>query len=190
MNLATLIQEYRLAVSATAIPFRLPHDRERAKTWDDDAIHFAVQVLGVKPRGDDSPVVVWRGCYSVGAAHPEIWAERDPKTKRRFWQELKAVCNNPRSNDAVEGRKRIREAYQRAAPITLRDILESLALDVSSVGEGFRDWAFNFGYDQDSLAAWNLYRSCEDTRDGMSDALGYGFLSDLASVDFDEEDAE
>lgn len=42
----------------------------------------------------------------------------------------------------------------------LEDILHSMAMDGTAADESFQDWCDNFGYDTDSLKAFNTYQAC------------------------------
>lgn len=59
------------------------------------------------------------------------------------------------------------EILRRSKPVTpkLEDILESLRLDASARLMSFQDWCDEFGYDQDSIKALNLYTQCSNTWD-------------------------
>ena len=42
------------------------------------------------------------------------------------------------------------------------DVLHSLVWDATSLDESFENWCSNFGYDSDSIHAFNIYRQCCD----------------------------
>ncbi|MGI9507392.1 MAG: hypothetical protein ACR2RE_30480, partial [Geminicoccaceae bacterium] len=149
----------------------------RDSEWDEAAIHFATEIKNADGK------TVWRGCYSVGAAHPEIWAREHASD--RLKGHLEAIRQTPRSIDAERARKAIREAYSKAAPLDLADVLQSLQLDFQGVGEGFADWCDNLGYDADSRSALATYQQCVDDSNAFSKAIGWNAFTEFLSLDID-----
>lgn len=47
-------------------------------------------------------------------------------------------------------------------PPTAAEVLYSLMLDGEAINESFSDWCANYGYDDDSIKALNMYRTCEE----------------------------
>ncbi|MGI9505276.1 MAG: hypothetical protein ACR2RE_19730 [Geminicoccaceae bacterium] len=179
ITLDQFITKHALTVTATALPFRFPvHSPARDREWDKTAIHFATEIKN----GDGK--VVWRGCYSVGAAHPEMWAREHASARLRG--HLETIRQAPRSIDAENARKAIREAYSKAAPLDLVDVLQSLQLDFQGVGEGFADWCDNLGYNADSRSALSTYQQCEADANAFGSALGVPALAEFLSLDIDE----
>jgi len=178
-TLDQFITKHGLTLKATATPFRFPvHNPARDSEWDESAIHFATEIKN----GDGK--TVWQGCYSVGAAHPEMWAkERQP---RRLKGHLEAIQQAPRSIDAEHARKAIREAYSKAAPLAVFDVLQSLQLDFQGVGEGFADWCDNLGYDADSRTAFATYQQCEADSNAFCKAAGWEAFTEFMSLDIDD----
>ena len=163
-----------LTVSAVSIPAR---PDVAADSWNAEADHFLVTVS----RKDGQ--LVWRGNYSTGSAHALTWA-RKSSTKKGYLlsmalRELKTLPRGEfnRSLYAEEQRKVVREAYQRAAPIGLDRILESLHCDMSGVDQPFEDWAGDLGMDSDSRKALRIYEDCQ--------AVRAAFVSSLSRADFE-----
>lgn len=48
------------------------------------------------------------------------------------------------------------------------DVLYSLILDSSAVGQSFNDWCSDFGYDTDSRKAERIYHACQEGADKLS----------------------
>lgn len=48
------------------------------------------------------------------------------------------------------------------------DVLHSLILDSSAVGQSFESWCSEFGYDSDSRKAEGIYRACQQSADKLA----------------------
>lgn len=149
---------------------------DQSDDWSKDAIHFHVTLTRV-PAGtnpDRAPNIVYTGFYSVGSAHPMMWAEKNKgKLGYRVRSALQRVKENaPRSIYAENARGEIREAYAKAAPLTAADILLSLQMDAMGCDQPFTDWAADLGYSDDSIKARKIWDACNDTRRALQAAFG------------------
>ncbi len=98
--------------------------------------------------------------YRMGIGHspqpPKIVTIHDQEVAARFYERPPRGKWNP-------------------TPPTAADILSSLMLDVSSLGEGFEGWAESYGYDTDSRKAEGIYRACLETLPKLHALLGDAF---------------
>ncbi len=152
----------RLGLSLSAV--NIPDRAEQDSNWSDGMIHFSVTIT----RQDGVPL--WRGNYSLGSAHPFIWAKERYKRKAgpiaHAIRNLKTVPGGEHSKSiyAEEQMKVIIQAFKTAAPLELGGILESLHCDISGVDQPFDDWADDLGMDSDSRRALRMYEACRETR--------------------------
>jgi len=163
-TLAQWGKRMNLVVQAINVPFRPDTD-----AWNEDAIHFNITVRTTDKVANP---VLWSGFYSVGSAHPEIWAKKTRKecdaagiiTAATFTKmELRKLQNeHPRSIYAEGIREKIVASYKKAAPIALEDILDSLRMDAMGADQSFDDWAGDCGADTDSRKALATYEACRD----------------------------
>lgn len=154
-----------VTLHAVNIPHRPDRD-DRDSAWDSQALHF----MATLSLPDGKPL--WSGCYSVGSAFPEMWAKTRaaPHAAKRALAELRTMPNR-RSVYAAEQAEIIREAYKRAAPLDVGDILLSLQMDLSGADQPFADWAADLGMDTDSRRALRMYEQCVATREAFRSRL-------------------
>lgn len=50
---------------------------------------------------------------------------------------------------------------------SIADVMHALTLDGSAINESFHDWCDNYGYDSDSISAFETYRKCCATGENM-----------------------
>lgn len=166
--------------------------------WNQTAIHNAV-TLKIGDR------LLWQGEYSRGIGHAETWA-RDPK--RMEWR----ATRERESGDLVYGWKRyggfsismatgweplpfgkryrpdakplqkLRALYAKKCPPDVADILESLQLDISGADQDFADWAFEYGYSDDSIRAKAIWESVNDTRRAFQRAMSPAQLAEFDAL--------
>lgn len=170
-----------LTLEAKNVPFRFP-TRKADSQWDKSAIHFAVTVYGAPEARTGTRPVIWQGCYSVGAGHPVMWAQREArKAKNRlgslsgYRALVSKLSQSPRQEPVnhAEARAAIEARYRELAPLQIADILESLQCDVSGIEDStFEDWAGDYGYDTDSRSALETYEACRETARAMRAGLG------------------
>lgn len=60
-----------------------------------------------------------------------------------------------------------------------KDIMHSLLLDASAGSESFNDWCDNFGYESDSIKAFNTYQHCCNTAKELSKLFTRAELADM-----------
>lgn len=180
----TFAARHGLTLEAKNVPFRFP-TRKADSQWDKSALHFAVTIYGTPEARTGACPVIWQGCYSVGAAHPVMWAQREAKkAKNRLgWlgggrgsrSLVSKLQQSPRAEpvDYAEARAAILALYRKLAPLQIADILESLQSDVSGIEDStFEDWADDLGYDTDSRSALKTFETCRETARAMRAGLG------------------
>lgn len=62
------------------------------------------------------------------------------------------------------------------------DVLQSLILDSSAVGQSFDSWCNEFGYDSDSRKAEATYRACQESADKLARVLDHKARKELAEL--------
>jgi hypothetical protein len=60
-----------------------------------------------------------------------------------------------------------------------KDIMYSLLLDASAIDESFNNWCDNFGYESDSIKAFNIYQECCNTAKELSKLFTRAELADM-----------
>lgn len=170
-----------LTLEAKNIPFRFP-TRKTDSQWDKFALHFAVTVYGAPEARTGARPAIWQGCYSVGAGHPVMWAQREAKkAKNRLgWLSghrplVSKLSRSPRREPVnhAEARAAIEARYRELAPLQIADILESLQCDVSGIEDStFEDWAGDHSFDTDSRSALETFEACRETARALRAGLG------------------
>lgn len=168
-------EEHGIEIQAQSVSNRPDADED---AWSKESLHFFVTLTRpdrtpeFKP--NRPPIVVWSGFYSVGSAHPEMWAKANKgKVGFRVHDALRKLkLENPRSLYAEGARKEIREAYRKAAPLKVADILYSLQMDSHDWESTFEDWCANLGYDDDSRKAYRIFEACQNTAKTLLRSLG------------------
>lgn len=156
--------------------------------WPTESNHFHLTLTRADKsegfKADRSPIPVWAGYYTTGPAHPLIWVRDGAKlTADRAHMAAALARKAYRGLDDKTGLKArtvhdaplyetIREAYRKAAPLNLRDVLESLQCDCSGWDEHFEEWAEGLGYDSDSRKAYAIYESCQKAAKTLRNGLG------------------
>lgn len=170
--------------------------------WHKDSIHFLVTVTRphdgpTLAHGARPPAGVWTGFYTVGSAWPLNWARDGANIKPRFDSRLpdngrggpsrrdesarRAYHQLQNKNAGTWGRltlhdesllQTIRAAFERAAPLKLSDVLQSLQCDSRDWESTFEDWASDMGMDTDSKSAESIFRACQDTAKTIRAAIG------------------
>lgn len=117
------------------------------------------------------------GTFTKGSAH-RVW--------RRGWS-----GEYDRPKGAIPGRraqlpwspsKYDRNAYlawSEPEPPTVSEVLDSLAVDVSSIDQPFEDWAQEYGFDTDSRKAEHMYEACRKEYYELRRLLGVRDLETL-----------
>lgn len=112
--------------------------------------------------------------YSTGIGHRVAkHARKSPRTGKWFnpvgygtgqaardFERMK----NMRIKETVENYRSFMDRLSEVSkpvPPSIDDILYSLVLDAESGSYSFKDWCDNFGYDEDSLKALDIYRACQ-----------------------------
>lgn len=89
--------------------------------------------------------------YECGLGHIEL------KRKGSYWP----MPNPPYRKGTVAYAEWAAQAYQPKAPRN-SDIMYSLLLDSEASDYSFSEWCDNFGFDSDSISAFNTYQQCEN----------------------------
>jgi hypothetical protein len=64
-------------------------------------------------------------------------------------------------------------------PPKAEDVIDSLIMDASAIGQTFDDWASEFGYDTDSRQAEKVFHECQDAGARLLKFLGRELFDDL-----------
>ena len=62
---------------------------------------------------------------------------------------------------------------------TIKDVMQSLLLDASANDESFNNWCANYGYDSDSLKAFNMYQQCCETANKLNKTFTRNELNEM-----------
>jgi hypothetical protein len=65
------------------------------------------------------------------------------------------------------GYKQWADTYVKPVAPCAADVLYSLLMDSYAADQSFNDWCADYGYDNDSISAFNTYQSCCATADKM-----------------------
>lgn len=59
-------------------------------------------------------------------------------------------------------RTKPKQSWAKSMPVkpSIADVMYALTLDASAIDESFQDWCDNYGYDSDSIKAFDMYRKC------------------------------
>lgn len=166
MTIEQFIKEHGL----TAETQRVPENPNSESEWAKDALHFHVTLVGKDKRR------IMTFYYSVGSAHPEMWAkESSNHTARHF---AKIAREYPRTVDGVDATKKLRALYP--GP-DLADMLDCLTSDASSIDNthNFEEWAGELGFDEDSRKAERSYQATMTQSVALCNVLGRDAYSDL-----------
>lgn len=121
-------------------------------------VEFSARYVGETVRDNDWQCDAWRVKFTRG---PKSF-ETDYYTGLGH-----RVCKlKPHSWDNVQSpRELARWKKANAKPVTphVAGVLHSLTLDASAAHESFADWCSNFGFNEDSISAFDTYRACCDT---------------------------
>ncbi len=182
-------KEHGIEMTAQAIATRPdqqdPQGEADAK-WSREADHFLITLTQVPAgfKSDRAPNVIWSGYYSTGAAHPLMWARANPRAFKRaagHWkagdclQRLKnyhAGWSTRLTLHESEALETVRDAYRKAAPLDIGDVLHSLQMDSYDWESTFEDWAESLGYDTDSRRALSIFEACQNTAKNLLRSLG------------------
>lgn len=173
---------HNLTIEAKNVPFRFPARVGGDSEWDKTAFYFAVTIHGADKR------VIWQGCYSTGAAHAVMWAQKAPGALKGMSARDKALAMElrrigretlhiARVCDEIERR------YRERAPITAAQVLESLRQDVSSADLPFEDWCADYGFNVDSRSDLAAYEECRRIASMMRAGLGPAAWAEFLSIE-------
>lgn len=105
--------------------------------------------------------------YFTGLGHRAKPDERD-KLKARY--AVPGVTPNDISRRTIYGKRYLAELESLRKPQAphATDVLYSLILDSSAVGQSFSSWCSDLGYDDDSVKAFNVYAACQKNADKLN----------------------
>lgn len=97
-------------------------------------------------------------------------AEATKDAKLRVSYGFQRLNENDRKGLTSYGRRYLAEVEKLRKPQAphAADVLHSLILDSSAVGQSFDSWCSDFGYDTDSRKAENIYRACQQNADKLT----------------------
>lgn len=66
-------------------------------------------------------------------------------------------------------RTKPKQSWRDPLPIkpSIADVIHALTIDASAINESFHEWCDNYGYDSDSISAFEMYRKCCATGENM-----------------------
>jgi len=173
MTLKEIIAKNTITMTAVFVPFS--QSRNKHESWP--SLNW---IVTVKVRGRD----IWTGDYMQGSVHCP--ANKHPKLKRSQFRR-QAIAFECESGKAATALHENLGAWGTSGPIplTLEDVLHCLALDAHVLNNGsFSDWASDFGYSADSIAARGIYDECLKTALSLRAGLGNDTLEELMSVEY------
>jgi hypothetical protein len=74
------------------------------------------------------------------------------------------------------------EKHARPVAPHAADVLYSIILDSSAVGQSFRSWCSEYGYDTDSRKAEETYRACQRNADKLARVMGHALIAEMSTV--------
>lgn len=141
------------------------------------SVTFSATYMGVKKNalgslyGMDAWSCKFKKTYSDGDEIEEFFdfytglglraeATRNDKAKVKF--DFPGLTEKDIKNRTNYGRRYLAEVEKLRQPKTphVADVLHSLILDSSAVGQSFESWCDEFGYDYDSRKAFDTYQAC------------------------------
>jgi hypothetical protein len=129
--------------------------------WEHDAWYVTFSRLSGAGHSEDFNYCTGLGLRKPAPMPKHVRAMRPYSTERRNWERA-----NPGTPVAP-----------RAA-----DVLHSLILDSSAVGQSFESWCDEFGYDADSRKAEATYRECQKNADKLARVLDRRAREELAEL--------
>jgi hypothetical protein len=143
------------------LPVEIKYVGEVDSPWD--AAPCRVDQWQVTIKGWSIPYYTGLGCRS------------EPKIKPRY-----DGARPPRYGTlAYETMMREVDATRKPVKPTIANVLRSLMLDSDAGSESFNDFCSNFGYDNDSIKALNVYKACMDIHDNMRKVFDRKTLDDI-----------
>lgn len=141
------------------------------------SVSFSARYIGQTKR-DEWDCDEWR----VSFAYPGKPAEELPfftglglRAAPTEWAKMQArhafsgLTQNDIERRTAYGRRYLAEVERLRKPQAphVADVLHSLILDSSAVGQSFRDWCVDYGYSDDSIKALAKYRACQESADTL-----------------------
>lgn len=120
-------------------------------------VSFSVRYVGATKR-DDWECDSWRFTFSKGRA---VY-DGDYFTGLGHRKDKLGRKNPYPFSRSIEAEDWNKQFLKPVAPLAA-DILYSLLLDAGAADESFDDWCDNYGEDNDSIKAFNVYRACCET---------------------------
>jgi len=119
--------------------------------------------------------------YFTGLGHRAEPTEYDKMTAR---YSLHGVTLKDIAQRTICGRRYLAhlETLRKPKAPHIADVLHSLVMDSSAVGQSFSSWCDDFGYDKDSRKAESIYRSCQENSDKIHRLFGHTNMAALAEA--------
>lgn len=102
-----------------------------------------------------------RFTYKTGVGHCEVYR---PTDKKGFVQ--------VKIKDKYRSIFKTRNNIIWAKKPDIKDVLYCLCSDAEAIDMSFHDWCGTFGYDDDSISAFNIYKECCENGYKLAKALG------------------
>lgn len=185
-TLAQFIAEHHITMVATRVPARSDNAAGRDKDWDAAAYHYCCVLRSDTPNDKKTTMTVY---FSMGSGH----VEKKPYEKLTFGERsgfggMRRVDweNCPAPGHFYQGRVTLaqeqwqKQIYRPKLP-TVADVLDSLAMDASSIenSRDFEEWADDGGYDKDSRKAEATYNECKRQTRELELFLGRKHVQEL-----------
>lgn len=133
--------------------------------------------LGSSPRS----VAGMRVTFSMGRGH-----RKAPETTYEQWLHMNGERPGTVPPTSAQAERNLRANYRAflerngtPTPPDVASMLDCLASDAYSVGEGFADFCANYGYDEDSRKAYRTFRACQRSTEKLKAFLGADALEQL-----------
>lgn len=97
-------------------------------------------------------------------------ADPTPQARAQARLSLPGLTQKDIDTRTIYGRRYLAEVerLRKPAPPHPADVLHSLILDSSAVGQSFESWCSDYGYDSDSRKAEAAYRACQQNADKLA----------------------
>lgn len=117
--------------------------------------------------------------YFTGLGHRLSKVDKNKRLLLQFSQKDKgAILKRKKST----GESRVIYGDNWCIAPTSASVLYSLVLDSGAADESFSNWCDNFGYDSDSISAFNVYQECEKTAKRLKNIFNHSQLEQLREL--------
>lgn len=126
-----------------------------AQFLTENNITFSTRYVGETVRENNWKCDAWRVTFSSGKSR----FETDYYTGLGLRKQVKPMPNPPFRKGTLAYEEWEKSAYVPQKPCSA-DVLHSLTLDSSAIDTSFDYWCSDYGYDTDSISAFNTYQQC------------------------------